>query len=323
MLENTETTDCPQQRLDKILCSTDNGTELPSDAPTEGTSLDLPSITVDTELAAQSSGQRSRLIRGRGRRWLVGATIRVGFLEGPPKLQNIVKKHAAIWEKHANISFHFARKPPYEIRISFDEKDSSWSLVGTEALEETNPRKATMNLAISLKTTAVDIQAHVLHEFGHALGCLHEHSSPNAKIKWHTEAVYQHYWSNGGWNRAEVEQQVLYTYEERDIRQLSEDLFDPLSIMAYEIPAELRLDGRSIPFNVVLSEQDKRSIAKAYLSAKAMGKKVAVSSSPTKRQQQRRAKSSNGSVSDGKSRKRRGSSRELKKEDFRDGSLQV
>ena len=30
----------------------------------------------------------------------------------------------------------------------------------------------------------------VVHEFGHALGCIHEHQSPAATFQWNKEAVY-------------------------------------------------------------------------------------------------------------------------------------
>ena len=33
----------------------------------------------------------------------------------------------------------------------------------------------------------------VIHEFGHALGCIHEHQSPAADIPWDKEAVYRYY----------------------------------------------------------------------------------------------------------------------------------
>ncbi len=38
----------------------------------------------------------------------------------------------------------------------------------------------------------------VIHEFGHALGCVHEHSSPAATIPWNRDAVYAYYLATQG-----------------------------------------------------------------------------------------------------------------------------
>jgi hypothetical protein len=34
------------------------------------------------------------------------------------------------------------------------------------------------------------IKRQVLHEFGHALGCVHKHCSPGADIHWNPEEVF-------------------------------------------------------------------------------------------------------------------------------------
>ena len=103
----------------------------------------------------------------------------------------------------------------------------------------------------------------MLHEFGHALGNLHEHSSPDAKIPWNTEKVYRYY-EKYGWSRAEVNKQVLLTYTEPEIDHLSTKGFDRISIMAYSIDRRLTDGGFSIPVNSMLSQSDKEGIAMAY-----------------------------------------------------------
>jgi hypothetical protein len=36
-----------------------------------------------------------------------------------------------------------------------------------------------------------DLRSVILHEFGHALGAVHEHESPYARIQWDREKVYE------------------------------------------------------------------------------------------------------------------------------------
>jgi hypothetical protein len=75
------------------------------------------------------------------------------------------------------VNLTFVRRPPTstpingEIRISFEPTSGCWSKIGTDAL--TVPKdQATMNFAwFSV--------ADVLHQFGHALGLVHEHQRPD------------------------------------------------------------------------------------------------------------------------------------------------
>ena len=102
----------------------------------------------------------------------------------------------------------------------------------------------------------------MLHEFGHALGCVHEHQNPAGGIQWNEDAVYEYY---GGppnnWSMAEVEHNVLQTYDENLTVHTQ---VDPASIMMYPIPPGLTLGGFEIELNTQLSPTDKEFIRKAY-----------------------------------------------------------
>ena len=102
----------------------------------------------------------------------------------------------------------------------------------------------------------------VLHEFGHALGCIHEHQNPEGGIQWNEEAVYKFF---GGppnnWSRQETYENVIMKYS---MDQLNASKFDPKSIMLYAFPAALLRGGVATQENDQLSLNDKRFIGKMY-----------------------------------------------------------
>lgn len=102
----------------------------------------------------------------------------------------------------------------------------------------------------------------VTHEFGHALGCIHEHQNPSSNIPWDKEAVYEYYQGPPNyWTREQVDLNIFTRYG-ADITQFSE--FDPQSIMLYPIPDELTLGDYEVGWNRVLSETDKHFVAALY-----------------------------------------------------------
>lgn len=100
----------------------------------------------------------------------------------------------------------------------------------------------------------------ILHEFGHSLGCIHEHQNPAGKIPWNKEAVYRFY-KQRGWNKVRVDKNLFVKYE-ADQTQFSE--FDQKSIMLYPIPRQLT-DGKvEVGWNRQLSKTDKDFIGQMY-----------------------------------------------------------
>ncbi len=143
--------------------------------------------------------------------WGPGYKLRVRFLEGDAAVQEKVKTYAKQWGQHANINIVFVKEGDAEVRIAF-RPGGSWSEVGKRA-RKVDAAKPTMNFGWLTPVTADDeYQRVVLHEFGHALGCIHEHQHPAGGIKWKKDAVYAYYKRTNGWDQARVDTNVFQAY---------------------------------------------------------------------------------------------------------------
>ncbi len=196
-----------------------------------------------------------------GKRWKPGRTLRVSFMDGDPAVQQRIPPIAKRWEEHANVKFNFVDDPRAEIRISF-ANPGSWSYIGTDAL--TIPfDQPTMNYGwLTPQTSDEEYTRVVIHEFGHALGFIHEHQNPSATIPWDREAVYKYYQGPpNNWTREQVDINLFQRYA-RDITQFSD--FDRESIMIYPVPNKFTLGDYEIGWSNDLSESDKQYAGMFY-----------------------------------------------------------
>ena len=138
-----------------------------------------------------------------------------------------------------------------ELRVFFGNI-GNWSYVG----------KDNLGISITSKTMAIHNMSSILHEVGHALGCVHEHSSPASDIEWNKPVVYR---ALGGppnnWDHAKVDHNVFYKYS-KSTTQFSQ--FDPNSIMLYFFPASWTLNGVGTHSNKSLGSIDTSFINRCY-----------------------------------------------------------
>jgi hypothetical protein len=154
-----------------------------------------------------------------------------------------------------NLKFVFVpdNSPTALIRIDFDPDKGSWSLLGTDC--KYNKDSPTMNFGW------FDVGT-VLHEFGHALGMIHEHQNPrNSKIKWDREKVYAWAKDTQGWSKEDTDNNILNAY---DIDHINGSDFDPLSVMLYFFPGSLTTDNNGTQQNLRFSGTDVLWISKMY-----------------------------------------------------------
>lgn len=196
----------------------------------------------------------------KSKRWRPGHTIKIKLIRGSKKIREKVEMYAREWTRHANIHMEFVddiRRA--EVRVSF-VRGGSWSMVGTDCLTRTTG--ATMNFGwLDDKTPDYEVARTVYHEFGHALGCVHEHQNPRGGILWDEAKVYDHYAAAMGWGRDKVDRNVLAKYK-TDTTQFSR--FDDASIMLYHFPRELTRNGHFVNPNYDLSPRDIAFIGRMY-----------------------------------------------------------
>lgn len=229
--------------------------------------------------------------------WENGSVLLVKFMPGGSKaLRDKVMLYAKEWEKYANITFKFVPDTTRitNIRIKLGSGQGHNSAIGTEA----NFRPQTMqtinfdtlffadgdyyitklqkqgvrppydlgHLVSGMRSdpghwNITETKRVVMHEFGHALGLLHEQSYPGA-VKWKkTDSVYQYYQETQGWTREQVDFNV---FEVANQFYTNGTRYDPKSIMHYSINSWETTNGYSVNQNNELSAGDKALIAAMY-----------------------------------------------------------
>jgi hypothetical protein len=192
--------------------------------------------------------------------WQPGQEIRITFMDGDADLQQRVQDVASQWLDHANLAFNFGNHAAAEVRVSF-RGDGYWSYIGTDAQNIPGGQPTLRLGGYTADMPDEEFRRPVLHEFGHAIGCIHEQASPAVKIPWDEQKVYEFYRRWQGWDDQKIYNNVLRRYSEDEARFTEHD---PKSIMQYPVPEELTVGDYAIGWNTDLSEQDKSFIARMY-----------------------------------------------------------
>lgn len=220
----------------------------------------------EIRLNADEVAQVTRMALIASKQWAKRSVLRCRFLDGTAKMQKKVRTLAQEWEKHANVKIKFVANGPAEVRISFYADAGSWSAVGRDALNRTYfpLHQPTMNFGwVRDNSDPVEDRAVVLHEFGHALGCIHEHQAPTFSRQWNKAEVMKYFRGPPNyWDDAAIKHNVLSKYSPNGINATK---FDPQSIMLYSFDAKLFSDGQGpTNENSQLSPTDRSMIKKMY-----------------------------------------------------------
>ena len=195
--------------------------------------------------------------------WDKGTRIKVHFLNGLADWHEAVEQIAPEWCVDTNISFDFSSGGLPDVTINFEPIDGLYHGIYNSFIgQASRGRVPSMNLAFPPGTTDLSIlRRYILHEFGHALGLIHEHQSPGRGFAWNEQVVLDWFRDHVGWDEAEVREQVLTPWLTETITNTT---FDPQSIMLYPIQPGWASGGLVTGWNDDLSDEDRRFIASLY-----------------------------------------------------------
>lgn len=191
--------------------------------------------------------------------WAPGRTLKISFIgQIQPIVREKIIEISSQWLAFANLKFEFVEANG-DIRIS-TTPGGSWSYVGTDA-KAIESAKPTMNYGWLTPTSSdEEFSRVILHEFGHALGAIHEHQHPDAGIPWDKPKVYAYY-ARQGWDKPTVDNNIFAKYSDS---QLNSSAYDPTSIMHYAVPNELTIGDYEVGWNRYLSDEDKSLVKRCY-----------------------------------------------------------
>lgn len=194
-----------------------------------------------------SSGLHAAVLQT-DKQWPQNQVLNVLFLDGDKALRDIVKKYAPLWVEKTNLTFKFFDSPnssPQQthIRISFLLQNGS--RLGNHG--DYHSLDATMNLFdLSSKKLSLKGEARlVLHEFGHALGLIHEYRSP----EWPFGDNIQNQIRKGclpkmmriGYSKQEAKNRCFLVNQPINKKEVQSTAYDEFSIMNY--PVTFTLDS--------------------------------------------------------------------------------
>lgn len=242
------------------------------------------------------------------KRWVPGDQLKVCFFGGNPIVRAMVADIASEWNKYSSVKFDFGKTGTWrncndtsagfsQVRVGFGER-GYWSAIGVDSNNLLNAMQPSLNLGgfdvrygpfqpaanggfLTPNNVVGSIRPYdkgvILHEFGHALGLMHEHQNPNlncySEIKWEgAQTAYTYYaGSPNFWDK----QKVDFNVGKGGLAYVSilAGKPDPSSIMMYAQPAEIFREGTNskcyVKGNDTLSELDKAFISEIYAPSKA------------------------------------------------------
>ena len=191
-----------------------------------------------------------------------GVDLSVSFMETRPvALRRRILEHMNAWAAQraglagANVRFRETQGTG-EVRIAFEGgvDGGYWSYVGTDILGIPLDQQ-TLNLErFSMQTPEREFVRVVRHEAGHTLGFPHEHMRRELVARIDRKKAIEYFGRTQGWTPDDVDAQVLTPLEESSI--MGTERADDRSIMCYDIPPEITVDGEPIVGGDDIDEDD-------------------------------------------------------------------
>ncbi len=197
--------------------------------------------------------------------WPQRSVVRVRFLSGTARQKAEAWKRFEHIDALVGLSFKRVDSGASEVRVRFDKGKGHWSYMGTDArLVPSNAATMNIDLRAGVFGDGAEEWDRVgLHEGLHAIGLAHELQHPHHVFPWNKEAVYAYYGATQGWNKEQIDFQILNRATVRN--DFKGSSFDPRSIMCYPVPSSLVTDPRyAVGWNVGFSEMDIKVLKAVY-----------------------------------------------------------
>ncbi len=192
-----------------------------------------------------------------------GIKLTVGFLDNPDQAtRTLILQHMNAWAPRANVAFTASASQTANVRITRTQGQGYYSYLGTDILY-IPAGEPTMNLeAFTASTPLSEYKRVVRHETGHTLGFPHEHTRRELVARIDPVKAKAYFLAADGWDAKTVQEQVLTPLNDADLTFITGA--DQLSIMCYELPGSITIDGQPIPGGTDIDETDYLLAAKLY-----------------------------------------------------------
>ena len=234
---------------------------------------------LDSKKTIQDQAQAAFMI---GKEWKIESKIKIAFMKDDFIKNDITLKplydkskadfvEKIITEKLLpliNLTFEWdVDIKDSDVRISFVPALGAFSELGIDCLKIPK-NQPTMNLGWIDDDTNYDNPVFkgtgivILHEFGHLLGMIHEHSREDATLVWDKDFVYKKLGAPpNSWSTKECDEQIFEMVKKESFNGSE---YDKKSVMHYFFPAEYFKNPPDLPKVIELSELDKIWITKQY-----------------------------------------------------------
>jgi hypothetical protein len=185
--------------------------------------------------------------------WKNSANLTVSFMDGPSTaFINLCLDIMNQWGQCCEVKFRWTQRDG-QVRIARGQ-GGYYSYLGTDILR-VRADSHTMNLqGFTENTSRKELLRVILHETGHTLGFIHEHTRKEIIELLRESAVIDHFRRTQGWSEREVIAQILTPPDPRSLSASAQA--DVRSIMAYSFAAHLTKNNVAIPGGDTLTGTD-------------------------------------------------------------------